>query len=273
MKAHPRKPYVLGHGSEEQRRLILQSRFIGEMTEIVFERAGLARGMRVLDVGCGAGDVSLLAASFVGSSGSVLGIDQSPDSVAFARERAEALGLDNVEFETCLLEEFRQAKTFDALVGRLVLPYVDEPAAVLRQLAEHVRPGGLVVFHEMELSTLRGVPDVPLLAICVQWMEQAFERANVRVSMGSHLHSVYQEAGLAAPEMISGGRVEGRAESQIFEWLANTVRSLLPMIEKTGVATREEIGIDTLADRLRAETLERSAVIHSPTFVGAWARK
>jgi len=57
MKDDPQRSYVLGHGSEEHRRLMLQSRFIGELTEAVFARAGLAQGMRVLDVGCGAGDV------------------------------------------------------------------------------------------------------------------------------------------------------------------------------------------------------------------------
>ena len=87
------------------------------------------------------------------------------------------------------------------------------------------------------------------------------------------MYSIFKDAGLPAPEMISGGRVEGNPESQIFEWLAQTVRSLLPMIEKTGVATRDEVGIDTLADRLRAAVVEKNGVAHSPIFVGAWTRK
>jgi ubiquinone/menaquinone biosynthesis C-methylase UbiE len=273
MKEDIRRAYVLGHGSDEHRRLILQSRFVGELTETVFARAGLAQGMHVLDVGCGAGDVSLLAAAFVGASGSVLGIDQSSDSVALARERAKAANLDNVRFEVGQLEEFRQDGTFDALVGRLVLLYLKEPADVLRQLAERVRPGGLVVFHEMEMATSRCVPEVPLWTQCGRWIVEAFTRAGVETSMGSRLYSIFEQAGLPAPEMISGGRVEGSPQSQIFEWIAQTIRSLLPMIEKTGVATRDEVGIDTLADRLRAATIEKGAVVHAPIFVGAWARK
>ncbi len=269
----PRQAYVLGHGSEEHRRLILQSRFVGELTEIVFARAGLSQGMRVLDVGCGAGDVSLLAAAFVGSGGSVLGIDQSPESVSLARERAKAAALDNVRFEVARLEEFRSEDRFDALVGRLVLLYLREPAVVLRQLAGHVRPGGIVAFHEMEMTTSRCVPDVPAWTQCGRWIVEAFARAGVETSMGSRLYSLFQQAGLPGPEMISGGRVEGSPESQIFEWLAQTVRSLLPMIEKTGVATRDEVDIDTLADRLRTGLVERNAVAHAPLFVGAWTRK
>jgi 2-polyprenyl-3-methyl-5-hydroxy-6-metoxy-1,4-benzoquinol methylase len=149
MKDDPRQSYVLGHGSEEHRRLMLQSRFVGELTEAVFARAGLAQGMRVLDVGCGAGDVSLLAAAFVGAGGSVLGIDQSPESVSLARERAKAAGLDNVRFEVARLEELRAGGPFDALVGRLVLLYLKEPAVVLPQLAVRVRPGGFILFIDM----------------------------------------------------------------------------------------------------------------------------
>ena len=273
MEENARPAYVLGHGSDEHRRLILQSRFVGELTEAVFARAGIAQGMRVLDVGCGAGDVSLLAAAFVGSNGSVLGIDQSPESVGLARERAKAAGLGNVRFEVARLEEFRSDERFDALVGRLVLLYLKDPAATLRQLAQHVRPGGVIAFHEMEMTTARCVPESPLWTQCGRWIVEAFTRAGVETSMGSRLYPVFRQAGLPAPEMISGGRVEGNPESQIFEWLAQTVRSLLPMIEKTGVATREEVGIDTLADRLRAGVVENGGVAHAPLFVGAWTRK
>ena len=73
--------------------------------------------------------------------------------------------------------------------------------------------------------------------------------------------------------MISGGRVEGGSQFEIYEWVAQTVRSLLPMIEKTGVATKDEIDVDTLADRLRKEVTDKGGVVHSPIFVGAWARK
>jgi ubiquinone/menaquinone biosynthesis C-methylase UbiE len=268
-----KRPYVLGHGSDEHRRLILQSRFVGELTEHVFMRAGLAQGMSVLDIGCGAGDVSFLAAAFVGPTGNVLGVDQSPDSVVLARERAKAAGLSNVRFEVGVLENLQQSGSFDALVGRLILLYLKDPAAVLKKLADLVRPGGLIIFQEMEMATAHSVPDVPLFARCGGWIVEAFKRAGVETSMGSRLYPIYKQAGLPEPQMISGGRVEGSAQSQIYEWLAETVRSLLPMIEKTGVATKDEVAIDTLADRLRAEVADKGAVAHSPIFVGAWTRK
>jgi ubiquinone/menaquinone biosynthesis C-methylase UbiE len=67
----------LGHSESELQRLLNQSHFYGELTEEVLKRAGIAKGMHILDVGCGAGDVSFLAASIVGPAGSVLGVDSS----------------------------------------------------------------------------------------------------------------------------------------------------------------------------------------------------
>ena len=158
--------YILGHSTEEHRRLMLQSRFIGELTETVVAQAGLTAGMKVIDVGCGAGDVSLLAAALVGPSGSALGIDRSPDALALARQRAENAGFRNITFEVDDIEDLNQSGPFDALVGRLILMYLRDPASVLRKLARLVRPGGIIVFQEMEIAASRAVPDIPLYVTC-----------------------------------------------------------------------------------------------------------
>lgn len=141
---------------------MLQSRFIGELTETVLARAGLAAGMNVFDVGCGTGDVSVLAATFVGPSGNVLGIDQSVESITLARHRVENAGLSNISFEVDTLEDQKLTGPFDALIGRLILMYLPDPAAILRKLVKLVRPGGLVIFQEMEMATGRAVPEIPL---------------------------------------------------------------------------------------------------------------
>jgi predicted RNA methylase len=79
--------YVLGHSVHEAERLMLQSRVLRPYTEKFFRAAGLAPGMRVLDLGSGMGDVSLLAADMVGPAGRVLGIDRNPEAVAAASPR------------------------------------------------------------------------------------------------------------------------------------------------------------------------------------------
>jgi ubiquinone/menaquinone biosynthesis C-methylase UbiE len=71
--------YILGHADEELDRLISQANFYGDLTAHVLQLAGLKTGMKVLDIGCGAGDVSFLAAKLVGPKGTVIGVDgQAP---------------------------------------------------------------------------------------------------------------------------------------------------------------------------------------------------
>ena len=139
--------YILGHDRDELDRLIDQARFFGDLTEEVLRRAGVEPGMRVLDVGCGTGDVSFLAARLVGPTGAVLGVDRSAAAVAVAERRARDAGLGNVSFVVQELSEVTVTAPVDALVGRLVLMYLDDPAAALGRtglkLARIFRGAGL----------------------------------------------------------------------------------------------------------------------------------
>jgi len=90
--------YIWGRGGGEYERLLEQGSFLGDLTEHLLQLAGIERGMRVLDVGCGAGDVSFLAARLIGQERAVIGVDISAESIGVARERARQAGLTNVEF-------------------------------------------------------------------------------------------------------------------------------------------------------------------------------
>jgi ubiquinone/menaquinone biosynthesis C-methylase UbiE len=228
--------------------------------------------MRVLDAGCGAGDVSLLLASIVGPTGSIIGVDRSPDALRVAQERAAAAQLGRVTFLQGDLADFTCDDLVDAVVGRLVLLYLADPVAALRRLCRSVRPGGLVVFQEMDMTTARCVPAVPLFHLIMHWLVETFRRGAVEIDMGSRLFATFRAAGLPAPEMMLRARVEGTADSPAYAYLANTVRSLLPMAERFGVVTAAEVDIDTLADRLRDAVLRAGAVVIPPSMVGAWAR-
>ena len=265
--------YVFGHSESELRRLIDQSQFFGGLTEQVFLSAGLASGMRVLDVGCGAGDVSFLAAKLVGASGRVLGMDKSSASIAVARERAEAAKLQNVTFIQGDVADLSLKDSFDAVVGRLVLMYLPDPVAALRRMANHVRTDGLIIFHEMDTAGFRSLPYSPVFEKCAGWINETCRRGGIETQMGLKLYQTFLSAGLPAPQMILGARIEGGQNSPAYEYVAQTVRSLLPMMEQFGVAKAEEVQIETLAQRMRDEVTTGGGVIVIPPLVGAWARK
>ena len=266
-------PYILGHDPGELDRLIAQARFFGDLTEEVLRRAGVGPGMAVLDLGCGTGDVSFLAARLVGPTGTVLGVDRSAEAVATASARAGQAGLDNVSFTVADLAGLELAAPVDALVGRLVLLYLDDPVATLRRLLGLLQPGGVVAFQEMDMGAATCEPDCPLFLTTGDRIVQTFIRAGIDHRTGLKLSRIYRDAGLPAPETLQGARVESGPDSPVYAWLAETARTLLPLMERTGVASAAEVEVDTLADRLREEIVAADATVVSPPLIGAWTRK
>jgi SAM-dependent methyltransferase len=229
--------------------------------------------MSVLDVGCGPGDVSFLAARLVGPTGTVLGVDRSAEAVAVAERRARDAGLGNVSFAVQEVAELTVTGPVDALVGRLVLMYLDDPAAVLGRLLEAVRPGGAVAFQEMDMGAVTCEPDCPLVTASGDRIRQTFARAGLDDRTGLKLARIYRDAGLPAPETLQGARVESGPDSPVYAYVAQTTRTLLPLMERTGVATATEVEVDTLAARLREQVVAADATVVPPPLIGAWTRK
>ncbi len=138
--------YVLGHADVEIQRLLLQARLYDNDTEDALRRAGLRPGMRVLDVGCGPGDVSFVAARLVGPAGTVLGIDAAAEILEVARARDAERSLSWVSFEQAAIGDIVRDQPFDAVVGRLILMHLPAPESALCQLAALVRAGGVIAF-------------------------------------------------------------------------------------------------------------------------------
>jgi 2-polyprenyl-3-methyl-5-hydroxy-6-metoxy-1,4-benzoquinol methylase len=180
--------YVLGHSAEELNRLIDQARLFGELTEDVFVRAGIGAGMRVLDVGCGAGDVSFLLARMVGPSGAVVGVDRSEDAVAMASSRAKAMGLSQVSFSQGEIEDISFDQPVDAAVGRFVLMYSPDPSVSLRRIATNVRAGGIVAFQEMNVAEAKSFPQVDVFEQSMRWIIETLDREKVKNLMGLGLY-------------------------------------------------------------------------------------
>jgi SAM-dependent methyltransferase len=262
-------PYLLGRSAAETERLIYQADFQSPFTRRLFAEAGIGPGMRVLDVGSGAGDVALLAAALVGPQGTVAGIDNNPAVLATARARAA--GQTNLTFVEGDLNAPPVDGPFDAVVGRLVLVYQPDPAATLRALARLVRPGGIVAFQELNFTATGLVqsPPTPLWAQVWGWMRETMRCVGIDEEIGFRLHRHYREAGLPAPRMHASSSVGG-AEWGGHAYAAATLRSMMPLVERFGIATADEVGIETLAERLRAETAASGGIVKSPDLIGAW---
>jgi SAM-dependent methyltransferase len=265
--------YGLGHADDELERLRVQGRLVGSITRRWMVDAGIESGMRVLDVGSGVGDVALLAAELVGATGEVIGTDRVGTPVAVATERARAQSLSNVRFLEGDPSEMRFDAPFDAVVGRYVLMFQADPAVWLRRVVQCLRPGGVVMFHEPYRDGVRSFPPVPTYDRAWQLVDDALRGTGGDTIVGIKLHGVFIAAGLPAPTMrmeslIAGGR--DCVDHIHFE--VDPLRTLLPEIERLGLATAAEIDIDTYIDRVRDELVSAGGVIVGRSDVGAWAR-
>jgi SAM-dependent methyltransferase len=268
--------YLMGRGEAETRRLISQSKLYGRFTRRLLEDAGVEKGMKVLDIGTGAGDLALMAAEMVGPNGSVVGVDQDPQVLKAASARAEAARLDNIWFYA---GDFRQGVPgdgpFDAVVGRLVLLYVPEPAEALRGLVDRLGPGGVAAFGEFNFlpESALAHPPSPLWETMWDWMRAVIRKGGFDPATGYNLRRTFLHAGLPEPEMNLCSPVGGGPDWPGYDYAAESLRSMLPLIVKLGIATEEEVEIDTLARRLRAETVAADGVVKAPDLLDAWARK
>jgi cyclopropane fatty-acyl-phospholipid synthase-like methyltransferase len=258
--------YSLGYSEHEAQRLANQAARLAEFTEDVLRRAGIAPGMRVLDIGSGVGDVSLLLARMV------LGVEKSAGSVETATRRAVEQGAANVAFIAGDIAKFVTDQRFDAIVGRFVLAYVPERGVVLEKLVRYLVPGGIVASLEIDMSQIAQVPPSDLFTRARQWVLEAFAAGGTELDMGSRLLATFSQAGLPEPAMIAAHPVVGGASCPGYEELAQGLRSLLPVIEREEIASAREVGIDTLAERLRADAEAHDRVLFMSRVVGAWTR-
>jgi len=265
-------PYALGSTDAEHERLIRQAAHLAPLTERLFRDAGIGPGQRVLDLGSGVGDVAMLAARLVGSSGEVVGVERDSRSITRARARVAEAGLHNVSFTECDVSQVQSAKPFDAAVGRFILQFVSDPVAVLLGLSQLVRPGGVLAFQEVSYGPfLLLSAHLPLWSAGVSLIHEAFQRAGANTEIGLALNRIFQEAGLPAPTM----RMEILLGSHpdFTRWIYDLLCTLRPQIEKQNLSLEPLGDFETLPARLQSEVAASKSVVPFVALVGAWSYK
>ena len=263
--------YLLGHSDHELDRLRTQARLLEPVTRQFLREAGITHGMRVLDVGSGTGEVAFLTAELVGPNGFVVGTDTAPTAVAAATRAAQSRGLRNVEFRGGDPAELELDPPFDAVVGRYVLPFQGDPAMMLRRLARLLRRGGLLFFHEPDFTFVRSTPSAPLYEQACRWIVDTSRLSGQSWNFLDRVHPTFERAKLPAPTLRL--RTFIAIETHAHEWLmavGDMVESLLPAMERLGVATAEDVDLPTLRDRLWEEATATPRMIIGRSEIGIW---
>jgi SAM-dependent methyltransferase len=217
-----------------------------------FPNVGITANMRVLDVGCGSGDLSRLVAGLVGPGGQVVGIDRSGDALASARAVTPNTNAAPIHYQIADLSgELPDLGVFDAIVSRRVLMYLPDAAATLARLARLAKPGTILAVQEHARADLpTGAGDLSVHRQCYRMMWDTVAAEKGDVALGYRLADLIRATGFTIDHARSEGVLLQTWEES---FLPTLMRIMLPRMVEHGVAQEDQIDPDTLAQRLDDE--------------------
>jgi SAM-dependent methyltransferase len=264
----PTGPYVLATGEAAAYRLRLLHGLYGPGSRRVLVEAGLRRGMRVADLGCGVGTVTAWLAEQVGPGGHVVGVDASAAQLAQAREQVGARG-PNVRFhEASATATGLLPGSFDLVYCRFLLLHLPEPERALCEMRNLLRPGGVLVCEDGDLTSSGSQPPSALGAFADLFGRLGRARG-LDYTLGGRLFHMVQAAGFPAPEITFNQPVVARGETK--RMLELSVAEAGPAFVEAGLITAEELG-RTLAE-MRRLAADDSVLAVMPRMAQVWARK
>ncbi|WP_231621799.1 class I SAM-dependent methyltransferase [Sphingomonas sp. 37zxx] len=220
------------------------ARFFGDI--------GITPGARVLDVGCGNGDLSRYVAGIAGPGGEVVAIDRSEHALAMARTNDAKSGAAPIQYRAVDLSgDLPDLGRFDAIVGRRVLMYLPDAAKTLEWLASLAKPDAILAFQEHARAGLpAGLGDLALHRQLYDWNWSTVAAEGGDVGLALRLAELMQQLGLSVEE--------ARAEAVLLHpnqpsFVPTLTHAMLPRIVERGIATVEQIDPDTLAQRIEDE--------------------
>jgi SAM-dependent methyltransferase len=261
--------YVLGSDDAEVARLDHQAASIAGASDALLRASGIAPGMRVLDLGTGLGHVAFQLAAIVGPEGAVVGVDREAPLLAVAESRRTS---ENVSFVESDVRTARFDEPFDAITCRLLLFHLPDAVDVLRHHRANLKPDGMFAALDFDAGSARAEPPVPLAELAAGWIDAGFRAAQADSRVGAKLIPLLREAGYAD---VTGFGIQGYfapGDPAGPAFVAGVLRALAPGLVAHGIATEEELELDTIEQRLADALQAAGAVFLPPTVAGAWGR-
>jgi SAM-dependent methyltransferase len=260
--------YALATGKEADYRLRLLHRLYGPGTYRILLEAGLRPGMHVADFGCGVGMVTALLAELVLPEGHVVGIDASAAQLAQARERLNHQGTTVRFVEASATDTGLPAESFDLVYCRFLLIHLPDPEAALWEMRRLLKPNGLLVCEDGDLTSAGSEPPSALGTFADLWGRLG-PKQGVDYTLGRRLFQLVRAAGFTTPEITFNQPAVARGENK--RLLELSVAEAGPSFVKAGLITAEELE-HTLA-AMRRLNADETVLAVMPRMTQVWARK
>jgi len=266
------REYVLGTDDAELLRLGLQHRLWSAQAFACWERAGVAPGATVLDVGAGPGFATLDLAQLVTPSGRVIAIDESERFIRHLDERARVLGVRHVETRVQDVHALDvPAASIDIAYARWVLCFTPQPKDVVARVAAALKPGGVFVVQDY----------INWAALSVSPQSDAFLRVMPSVGKSWRDHGGDPEVGGKLPAMMAacGLRVESivplqrvaRSSDPLWQWPTTFFANFIPRLVEQEMVS--EADWRAMESDWKARSRDPDAFFWTPSMVEIIARR
>lgn len=228
-----------------------------DITRRLIKEGGIKPGMKILDLGCGNGNVTFLVSEFIGSNGLVLGIDSNENAIISAKKKSIELKLSNTDFHTQdITKSFElEHSDFDAIIVRRVLMYLPNPENTIRLASKYLKKDGLFLVQENDMSLIPiGLDSMPQHKKIIDLIKRTLEKENVNLNMGFDLNNILSNSGLKVQRVWAEATLSTRNQETPWAFLAEVMKER--MLNQKVINDFSELGLETIKERLTNERLE-----------------
>ncbi len=230
--------YVIGVGKDDEERLLLLNELFGKTSKDLLLKAGLTQGMRVLEVGCGTGNMTRWIAKQVGDNGHVTAVDISPEQIDIAKKNCSES--NNITFIASSLFDLNTTKKYDLIYSRFLVMHLQNPFDGLQYLTQLLKPNGILVSEEATNSVTACYPESPVFRKYRELVMALFTKKNIDFDIGEKLYYYFQELKLKTIHVNFIQPIYKQHQKKIMVILMNELKN---RYIEFGIATETEIQI------------------------------
>lgn len=262
----PVSSYIIQGGQSGSDRLDVLANATWPTSESFLEESGLRPGMKLLDVGCGNGEISRRIAKRIGMHGSVFGIDVDAKKIDIAKRKTTAENLHQARFEVRDIREIAQKKTdldnYDFIYMRFILSHLQDPLALLRGLRTYLNPNGIIAIEDVEFDSHYCVPPCAAFERYVALYIQAAKYRGANANIGPKLTDLMEQAGYMDLTHSSILPVFTNGDGKLMALI--TMEAISEAVIAAGITSRDEV--EKILIGLREFTQDTGSAMSIPRF-------
>ncbi len=212
---------------------------LADLTHEFLASSKIRQGSNCLDLGCGSGAVSFELLNYVGTSGSVLGIDLDTSNVDYARSLANRLKEVNISFEQGNAYALDYEQRFDLVYSRFLLSHLSHPEKALHNIYQTLSEEGILLVEDTDFSGHFSYPKNEHFDQYVSWYQQLLKSRGANANRGPEIMGLLQKVGFR--EISFEVKQPAHIDSQGKLMAEITLEAVSKSLLSEGICTKSQI--------------------------------